>query len=406
MNSSRIRMTPWLLTLATILAVSPFFHAFSPIKGNVISILALLVILIIKASWRGINVNYLFWCFLILFLASISASYWIEPRMWLLPKYFILSVLVISVLNKSDIKAFVKIQTTLVLMLLFGAVIGTMYAYFGGVPILKFDNPDGRLNQLYLTTLTNVQFGNFIRPSGIFDEPGALSFITCFVAALRHSMGCNKKITWLLLLLGFITASVAHLIYVLLHAAEEIKNIRRAVDVFKLLAAALFLLVFIALFQPINDLITTTLLNRFSGANFGSLGQDRGVAMMNAIGYIDINSFMFGVNSDCAVGLVNCSSIGFNNYGDNPLTLLVHWGAFLAFPYYFALLYLLVRAARQRSFILFGIFLLLLQRPYVMSYGYSMLILFTIFVLVDGRAGNGIRIFRTRNKRLNALPSV
>ena len=405
MYPSIIRMTPWLLTVATTLAVSPFFHAYSPIKGNVLSILALLSILIIKDAWRGINKKYLFWCFLIVFLSSISASYWQELWMMLLPIYFILSILVISKLNKSDIKGFIEIQTSLLLIVLFGAVIGAIYAYYGGVGIIRFVNPDGRLNQLYLTTLTNSQFENFIRPSGIFDEPGALSFITCFIAAIRHSMGGNKKVTWVLLLLGLITSSVAHLIYILFHAAEEIKNSRRAVGFLKLLAVVFCFAVFMILYQPVNEIVTTQLLSRFSDANLGSLGQDRITTLINAIGYININSFFFGLNSNCAVGLADCGAIGFKGYGDNPLTLLVHWGIILAFPYYFVLSYLVVNSVRYRNFIIFGTFLLLLQRPYVMSFGYSMLIILTVFVLVGSRARNGIRIFPMRNERLNALPS-
>lgn len=403
----KTKLTVFLLTLATIVAVSPFVLAFLPIKGNIVSILAIGAILISKAAWRGIGDKCFYWCLGIVFIAVIPVLYWQQPRLMLIPIYFVLSVLAVSVLSKDDMKAFVELLTWLVLILLLGAVFGTLYAYFGGVPILEFANEDGRLNQLYLTTLTNSQFENFIRPSGIFDEPGALSFVTCFVAALRHAMGRNKKITWFLLALGFVTSSVAHLIYALLHATEEFKDSRRVKVVFMATVVVICSLVFMALFQSIQDIFSTLFLSRFSDENLGNLGQDRLIALINAVGYINVNNFMFGLDSDCAVGLANCTfDKGFANYSDNPLTLLIHWGGFLAFPYYFALVYLAVISVRQRSFVTLGILLLLLQRPYVMSFGYSLLIVLTIFVLANKRASDGMRKIQVMPKMADILPSA
>lgn len=408
MNQTKTKSTAWLLTLATVVAVSPFVLAFLPIKGNVVSILAIGAILISKAAWRGIGEKYFYWCLVIVFISVIPTLYWQQPRLMLIPIYFVLSVLAVSVLSKDDIKDFVELLSWLILAVLWGAVFGTLYAYFGGVPILEFANEDGRLNQLYLTTLTNSQFENFIRPSGIFDEPGALSFVTCLVAALRHAMGRNKKTTWILLALGIVTMSVAHLIYILLHAAEEFKNHRRIKDVFMVVGvAAVCSWVLVAFIQPIQDILSASFFSRFSDDTLGSLGQDRITALMNAAGYIDINTFMFGLDSDCAVGFAHCTfDKGYENYGDNPLTLLVHWGGFLAFPYYFALAYLTVKSIQQRSFVMFGILLLLLQRPYVMSYGYSLLIVLTIFVLAKKHASKDMRELPMMPMTPDVLPAA
>ena len=57
-----------LLTLATVMAISPFVHAFSPIKGNIISILVLFSIWAFKALWKGVNKKYYFWCFWVIVL--------------------------------------------------------------------------------------------------------------------------------------------------------------------------------------------------------------------------------------------------------------------------------------------------------------------------------------------------
>jgi hypothetical protein len=407
MYISKIKTTPWLLVMATIVAVSPLVNAYSPIKGNIISILALFIILCSKNFWVRINQEYFVWCLIIGFSAFISTLYWLELRMMLIPIYFVLSILIVSVLNKYDIKVFVEILTRLVMIILFGAIFGTFYAYYGGSSILDFANPDGRPNQLYLTTLTNSQVENFIRPSGIFDEPGALSFIVCFIAALRHSTGGDKRITWIMLLLGIVTTSVAHLVYVLLHAIEEFKSYKRAKNVLLLLGVfVIFSWAIVSFIRPIQDILSTMLFSRFTEHTLSSLGQDRVTTLLNAVGYINIHTFMFGLDSDCALGLANCTSDkGFENYGDNPLSLLVHWGWFLTFPYYFVLTYLAFKSLRQRNFIILGIMLLLLQRPYAMSYGYSMLIVLTIFILAGKHEGAEIRKSRKISSATDAFPS-
>jgi hypothetical protein len=395
-----------LLTLATVIAISPFVHALSPIKGNIISILVLFSIWAVKALWTGVNKKYYFWCFWVISIAIIPTLYWQELRLMLVPIYFVLSILTVSVLNDSEIKAYVGLLTWLVLIVLFGALFGILYAYYGGSSILQFANPDGRLNQLYLTTLTNAQFGRYIRPSGIFDEPGALSFVICFVVALRHAMGANKNITRILLISGFVTTSVAHLVFTILYAAAEIQDNRRSVDVIIVLGIAVGLVVLLALFEPISDIISTLLSSRFSDDNLANLGKDRMTTLMNAVSYLDMKTFMFGLDSNCIVGVSSCLDLGFENYGENPLSLLVHYGGFLAFPYYFALAYLVIYSVWRRDFIMLGLFLLLLQRPYTMSYGYSMLILLTIFVLANSHASNKVRMLRRPHKASDALPSV
>ena len=383
MNYSRIGMTPWLMTLATTFALSPLLYAFSPIKGNVITFLSLLFILIIKGVWISVRKKYFYGTVFIILMSAISAVYWEEILVLQLPKYFILSFLVVSVLTKRDITSFVEIQTALMLVILIGAILGTVYAYYGGNPQIQFFNPDKRPNWLYLTTLTNSQFGNYIRPSGIFDEAGALSFITCFVAALRHSLDSNKKVTWVLLALGLITSSVAHFIYMLMHAIQEVKGFENIKIWLKSIFVVIFFIILMILYQPTNEIFSTIFLNRFSDTNIGTLGQDRIKTLINAIGYININTFIFGLNSDCAVNHEICATYRLNNYGFNPLTLLVHWGVVVAFPYYLVLAYLLINSIRKYNFVIFGVFLLLLQRPYVMSYGYSLLIFLTVYVLVN-----------------------
>jgi len=63
MNYSRRGMTPWLMTLAIIFALSPLLYAFSPIKGNIISFISLVFILIIKGVWISVRKKYFYGSF-------------------------------------------------------------------------------------------------------------------------------------------------------------------------------------------------------------------------------------------------------------------------------------------------------------------------------------------------------
>lgn len=380
----KIQLTSMLILLMTVVAISPFWHAFFPVNGNIISLLTVVVIVLIKGNYHYANKKYLAWSAAVFLGAMFPFVFWLEFHFLLTPIYFITGIYVISLLTTRDVLSFINIATTFIFVLLVGAVFGTIYAYYGGSSILQFKGAGGLHYQLYLTTLTPVQLGGFIRPSSLFDEPGALSFITCFIAALRHNVGANKKITWAILGLGFITASVAHLLYVIFHAAQEVKSFKSADKLIKVLFIFLLVMFFLSFLPPVQDIISRFLLSRFATGEINNLGMDRFIPFLNAIEHLNnIETFLFGIHPDCGLGRATCGEHGFKPYGYNPLTLLTGWGVFLSLPYYLSLTYLLYMAIRKRNFIIFGVFALLLQRPYVMSYGYSMFILLTILVITD-----------------------
>ena len=63
-----------------------------------------------------------------------------------------------------------------------------------------------------------------------------------------------------------------------------------------------------------------------------------------------------------------------------------------------SLIYLFYMAIREHNYIIFAIFVLLLQRPYVMSYGYSMFILLTILVITGSFFNSTDRRVYERNQ--------
>jgi hypothetical protein len=381
---SRANLTAGLLLLGGVLSLCPLLSAFSPIKGNILALAAAAAIIVIRIDWYSINRRLAALILLLAATAGVSASYWGEPRMMFIPIYVISSALAISVLRRRDVNAFVELFTWLMIAMLVGAVVGLFYAFFGGAPILSFPNPDGRLNQLFLTTLTNSQYENFIRPAGLFDEPGALSFVVCCLAAVRHALGYEKRTTWIMLLLGLATMSLAHMLYMVVHGINELSGSKHMIKALVgATAVAIVLYAVVTFVQPVNEIYSNLLLAKFAFSNGRLVGDNRTDLFLNAARYINPSSFWFGIDAKCALGYVNCAEQRYGQYGENPLTLLMQWGLLISFPYYLGLLYLGVVAFLRRSLIPLGILLLLLQRPYTMSFGYALTILLTIAVLAQ-----------------------
>jgi len=377
-------MTAWFLMFSTVMAMSALTHAYSPVKGNVIYLLAIVGVLWVNSAWKKLQLKYVYSILFIFILSTLSALHGESLLILMLPIYFVSALIVLSILSERDVDYFISFLSIFIVLL--GALVGTIYAYFGGGALLQFPNPDGRLNQLYLSTLTNFHVGALIRPSGIFDEPGALSFVVCIIAALRHATGKNKKMTWALLLLGVVTSSIAHLLYMIFHWIAEFKQSKNKGRLVILGGGGMFFLsIILVFFMSANELFEVLIFNRLSS---NSLGADRMLFLTNAMNYLDIKTFFFGLDPSCAVGLASCAAKNYEIYDSNPLTPLVHWGILISFPYYVIQFFLLLISIFRFNFIAFGVFILLLQRPYVMSYAYALLIMMTVFML----AGDNVRL--------------
>ena len=369
---------PIFLIIGAMFSISPVIYAFSPIKGNLIFFFMAFCILLIKNSL--FKTSKFTWLVFGVFLSTtfLSALYWQQPKILFLSAYFLSSIIIVYSLSEDNIIHFVDFSTKLLLVTIIGAIVGTVYALMGGQPIFDFSNPDGRLCQFYITTLTNFQVGNFIRPSGFFDEPGALSFFICFIAACRHEIGASKVPTWALLILGFISTSIAHLLYVMFHLLQEVKDKKRFIKILLLFFSILILMaMLIKFYEPLQS-VSLFFTNRIMN---GDIGADRLDTFKTSFGYLDLNSFFYGVNGDCAVRLVDCTNIGYSVVDANPLTPIVEWGILLAWPFYISLIYLFLVSVFRVNLITFGLLLLLLQRPYTMNVGYSLLIMITLFIV-------------------------
>lgn len=311
-------------------------------------------------------------------LSAINAFYWGQPT-FRVTIYFDSIFLILFLLEKSDISDFTDYMSKILILMLTGSVIGFFWAIGGGDAIFSIANEDGRENGFYLTTFSSTYLLGIIRPSGIFDEPGALSFFICITVALRERFGMNRKASWILMVLGLVTTSLAHVIFMVVYWVNtEWATFKRAIIGIVVVLAALFLL---TTFENPIGTVLTLIFNRFQIVDGALAGDNRSILVMNALNYLDFKTFLFGLDSDCILNLEPCSSKSYEQYGENPLTLLVHWGILISLPYYLVLGYLIKDSIIEKNLLALGVFLLLLQRPNVMSYGYAVIIMIYVYSL-------------------------
>ena len=243
-------------------------------------------------------------------------------------------------------------------------IIGFAYAWFGGQPVLSIENNDGRENALYLTTMTNFWVGTVIRPSFIYDEPGAFSFVVCAVVVMREMLGRPARLSWLLMLGGLITLSLTHMLILLLFLGQRLGWARSAIVGAVLLAGAM------SLANLVGDELGFVA-ERFT-VDDGKLSGDN---RSNQIG-----NFMDIVNPEILlVGDVECQKRPermCEEHGDissSPVTPVYRGGLLMLIVQLWTHVALLVCAMRRRAFVFpaLAMSLLLLQRPYFEGYGYG-----------------------------------
>lgn len=372
----------YLLLIASIVTPSPFFLNYGPLAGNKYYLLILAFIIFyfgkkIKLKYNHILILSFFFLFQIF-----GILYWMELKLFIFQIYFISAFIVASLLNINYLDFFIKISSKFVLILLIGAFIGFFYTILGGTEFFSILNEDTRSNGFYLSTFSNSYVRGVIRPTGIYDEPGALSFVACIIAALRRIRGFSEKGTWTILILGFLTFSIAHLIYVVFHFIQDLKKWKFKNILF--LVSLFVLILFLIIQSPYGVFFDEFFFARLKIVDGQLVGDSRSQLIINSYNFLkDPMVILFGLDVDCIVRPAICQLKGYDQYGDNPLGPLVWGGITLTLPYYSICLYLLYKGIKHANFVIIGCFLLLLQRVEVMSYGYSLLIMILVFIIFE-----------------------
>jgi hypothetical protein len=357
------------MLMASVIILSPVFLTIWSIRSNIFSLICLFLVWVSK-NFRSSRKS-LFIVSVLLLLTFFNVFYWGQAT-FKAGVYLYTSLFVVFLLTSEDLYKFTNSLTTLLLFLLVGGLIGFVYAYYGGGALFTFPNEDTRLNSFYLSTLSTHYVDGLIRPSGIFDEPGALSFIVCICVALRESLGMDRRQSWVMMLLGLITLSTAHAVFIALFWMK-VKWISPQ-DILKSIVVIFLILLLLTSFDnPVNTIVTY-ILGRFEIVNGAFHGDNRSALIINSYNYLDLRTFLFGLDGNCIMGSPLCPTKLYTGYCCNPLTLIVHYGIFLSLPYYSAIAYLAFKFVQRKDLIILGVLLLLLQRPYTHAFGYATLL--------------------------------
>jgi|GEM_PF-1266683 len=370
------------------LLFSPTLYAIIPLSEKISSGLRLLIagILTIYVLHRGsvkVSRKVFFISFAFVLLAFVPTIY--HQTTYLLFKEFISFYLVYMFYlfyKKKYLQPLVNIATPFMFVMLILSIIGFVYAFLGFQPIATGTLTNGRIYYLYLTTgaVDNGIFGNIIRPQAIYDEPGGFSFFICSLCFLRVFTKKNDAVTFLLMLLGNITFSMIHIILFALFVIHLIMKYKMK-KIFIVYAALIFGITVLA-YTSMKETLDELLFARFvMNKNTGHFeGNNRAYLLENVIELVkkDNAVLIWGLPRDDD-GLTIMDKVW--GYGENPLAPVVKFGIFIAWLYYFYLVFFVLCGVidKKNFFMYFSIFLMLLQRPEFYKGGPTAILLMLLF---------------------------
>jgi hypothetical protein len=310
----------------------------------------------------------------LMFISILMAFFWSDFKYLGIYIFLIVSIILNSQCKHEGIISFVDISTRFIILLLIGSLIAFILDQVGIGNITGFETNKGRLMYVYIASLAPyLGESSVIRTSGIYDEPGAFSMFICMLAAIRHLYGFDKKTTWAILLLGFITFSVAHFVYVAVHYFSEKRTVVQNI------VCSIFIALLVVLVVNTDNQYS----ERLSVDDKGELKADnRSFRMVNAYVHINENRDVLikGVGPNCNFQTVVKCKITHSEA--NPLEPLLNLGL-ASIPYYFVVVIFLFSFLKNKKYlVLAGIGLLLVQRPYLTSISYSGMLVMMLNILL------------------------
>lgn len=284
--------------------------------------------------------------------------------------------------EQKDILKLTEILTDIFKYILILAWIGFIYSIFGK-PLFSLPY-GGKILNFYLTTFGESLFQS-TRPTGIYDEPGALSFFVCLLVSYRTHLKLNSFTSLYLLLLGLVTQSLAHGVFLAIWGISEIVKFRNN-EKYQTLKKLIFVVVlFLFSYAIYQSGILGWQIERTMGWIENPETAGRMISYNNLLNEVEGNThnFLFGFDK----GSIDRTTTT-NDYGENILTPLIFGGLLVAWPFYlfivFCFIYPLITFKR---FYLMGLGLLLFQRPYFLELPYSFCIALLIGLFIN--EGNG-----------------
>ncbi len=265
------------------------------------------------------------------------------------------------------------------LVLLVGGVIGIVYALVGGQPL--FAVPVGyRTSYLYLTTFSFAFVGDYVRPSGIFDEPGAFAMYVAIVTMFNDTLRQNRKLNNALVILMVFTGALAGLALAAWYlVSSNAGSLRKKTNLFGIAALAAIFLV-LPVLAPSNT-VTATLdtfySDRFEVQDGRLVGDNRSGQVENFFQIVDAEMLLRGARSTTQV-------YDTEDMSSNPFSITYGYGLIISLPYFMLLLWLAgitIKQGFRNSYASIGLLALLLQRPYLYNMYWSIMIVATVWLI-------------------------
>ena len=373
----------YLTILLLIFLSSHPIHGLLGLDVKFFFIIVLLVLSFIVINFRSfIDNRILLWASFIIFLSLIGSivSYSLFHLTIGLTGaiMFFLAYQTVDFIFKKNIINFLYIFLIIILILSWTSF---FYASAGFAPTFITKNLETNKNLFfYFSSFTNSVEFNFIRPSGLFDEPGSLvlfsTVIICFLSTNNYSNNKILMILFLLLITGSLTALIIFIVFFLIHHLTSKKII--------LSFLIIFLFFFFLKFFSIE--LFEYLISRVTNKN-EILNNNRLLQVYAFFENIDMETFF--------KGSLFTSNINTRiDQSSNPFTLIWESGCFIWLPYFLIEIWLfkiLVLGKKNNKFSAFAIFLTLLQRPYIFSLYWGILLIYPIVWLYKNEKDKKIK---------------
>ena len=234
----------------------------------------------------------------------------------------------------------------------------------------EFTNVDDRPMFWYGITCSNTRLGNIIRPSGFFDEPGALAYWGIYALIFNKLFYNNKKVENCLIIGLFFTLSVAYFIQIFFYFLFYSSKKKALLTVVIVGIVSLFVYQYI----ESNEILRYMTIERFEG---GSIRSERNELSEMTKVYFLKNPFM-------GIGAKNLDAAGY--LADNQYEILAKDGIIGTFITYLPFFYLLIEFGGNFK-ILSAIFILALgylQRPFhINEMHYLIMYSFVVMIVLN-----------------------
>lgn len=229
----------------------------------------------------------------------------------------------------------------------------------GPSPFFEYTNMDGRPGYFFYLTFTNTIYGNIIRYSGIFDEPGAMAYWGIFALLTNKLYVKDKHIEVPLILSLLFTFSMAYYIqlffYILLFYFHKMTK-KGLIGLF--FVVSLLLLVVYQSKDTNFDLYKITLARFEYDEYSGGLKGDNRRTLTEKAATVFKESPFFGIGPTAFYSI--------DYMADNSFETLAKDGIWGTFFLYLPLFYSLVLGMRRREILSASLIILMgyLQRPF------------------------------------------